>query len=313
MRQISIASLFEGQKEKLGLCWVAGKGGGTRVLDSEIIDASSQGLIGHLNFIHPNWVQVVSHAENSYLDSFEADLQRKMLEPIFRGNIACIIVAEDEPVSDVLVEMADLNSVALFRSPQPSVHMMWLLRHHLTRELAKSTSLHGVFLDVLGIGVLITGESGVGKSELALELISRGSGLIADDSVEFHRIAPETLEGRSPPMLRDFLEVRGIGLLNIRTIFGENAMRPRKNLKLIVNLKRLTEADLTQMERLPLDRGKREIMGVELNEVTLPVAAGRNLAVLVEVAVRNHVLLLRGIDSTREFIDRHRLHMMGES
>ena len=309
MQQISIAALFDEQKEKLALEWASGRGGSERILDSDRIGESPQGLIGHLNFIHPNWVQVVSRVENDYLDAFDLDAQKSMLEPIFRGNIACMIVAESEPVSAVLAEMADSFSVPLLRSPQQSVHLMWLLRHYLTRNLAKSTSLHGVFLDVLGMGVLITGESGVGKSELALELISRGSGLIADDSVEFYRIAPETLEGRCPVMLKDFLEVRGIGLLNIRTIFGENAMRPKKNLKLIVNLKRSNESELVEIERLPLDRGKREIMGVEVSEVTLPVAVGRNLAVLVEVAVRNHILLMRGIDSTRDFVERQRAHM----
>lgn len=314
MPQISIADYFQEQGGKLVLEWVAGKNGGARVLDSDRIDRSSQGLIGHLNFIHPNWIQVVSRAENAYLDSFDRAMQSRMLEPIFRGDIACVIVAENEPVSEVLAQMADVFGIPLLRSPQQSVHLMWILRHDLTKRLAKSTSFHGVFLDVLGLGVLITGESGVGKSELALELISRGSGLIADDSVEFYRIAPETLEGRCPPMLRDFLEVRGIGLLDIRTIFGENAMRPKKNLKLIVNLQRSSEFDLTEMERLPLDRKRREIMGVEVAEVTLPVAVGRNLAVLVEVAVRNHILLMRGIDSTREFVRRQGMHMeMGDS
>lgn len=311
MPQISIAGFFEELRDKVVLEWVAGTGGGERMLDSDRIGQSPQGLIGHLNFIHPNWVQVVSRAENAYLDAFDEDTQRRMLQPIFRGDIVCMIVAENEPVPGVLAEMADAFGVPLLRSAQQSVHLMWQLRHHLTRRLAKSVSLHGVFLDVLGLGVLITGESGAGKSELALELISRGSGLIADDSVDFYRIAPETLEGRCPSMLLDFLEVRGIGLLNIRTIFGENAMRPKKNLKLIINLERSSECMLSDIDRLPQDRGKRDILGVEVPVVTLPVAAGRNLAVLVEVAVRNHILLMRGIDSTREFIERQRLSMEG--
>jgi HPr kinase/phosphorylase len=164
--------------------------------------------------------------------------------------------------------------------------------------------MHGVFLDVLGMGVMITGDSGVGKSELALELVSRGSGLIADDVIELYRIAPETLEGRCPPLLRDFLEVRGLGVLNIRTIFGEAALRPRKNLKLIVHLEKPGGPDLQYGERLPLKPGFQQIMGVRVSKVTIPVAAGRNLAVLVEAAVRNYVLQLRGIDSTHDFIER---------
>ena len=132
---------------------------------------------------------------------------------------------------------------------------MWMLRPYLARALAESTTAHGVLLDVLGMGVLITGDSGVGKSELALELISRGSGLIADDVVELYRIGPETLEGRCPALLKDFLEVRGLGVLNIRTIFGEAALRPRKNLKLIVHLAKPAAAEGVPMERLPLNAG----------------------------------------------------------
>jgi HPr kinase/phosphorylase len=159
-------------------------------------------------------------------------------------------------------------------------------------------------LDVLGMGVLITGESGAGKSELALELISRGSGLIADDVVELYRVGPENIDGRCPALLKDFLEVRGLGVLNIRTIFGEAALRPRKALKLIVHLERPGGRDVASVERLPLKPGSESIMGVELRKVAIPVAAGRNLAVLTEAAVRNYVLQLRGMDSTREFIER---------
>jgi HPr kinase/phosphorylase len=128
---------------------------------------------------------------------------------------------------------------------------MWMLRPYLARALAESTTTHGVLLDVLGVGVLITGDSGAGKSELALELVSRGSGLVADDVVELYRIGPETVEGRCPTLLSDFLEVRGLGVLNIRTIFGEAALRPRKNLKLIVHLERPAGRESQRHERLP--------------------------------------------------------------
>jgi HPr kinase/phosphorylase len=186
---------------------------------------------------------------------------------------------------------------------------MWMLRPYLARALAESTTAHGVFLDVLGVGVLIKGDSGVGKSELALELISRGSGLIADDVVELYRIGPETVEGRCPELLRNFLEVRGLGVLNIRTIFGEAALRPRKNLKLIVQLERMSPPAARAEERLPLSASHETMLGVEIRKVTIPVAAGRNLAVLTEAAVRNYVLQMRGVDSTEEFIARqaHRM------
>jgi HPr kinase/phosphorylase len=159
------------------------------------------------------------------------------------------------------------------------------------------------------MGVMITGESGVGKSELALELVSRGHGLVADDVVELRRIAPETLEGRCPPRLRDFLEVRGLGVLNIRTIFGETAVRRRKSMKLIVHLLKPGGADLNSVERLPINDVNETVMGVNIRKVIIPVVAGRNLAVLVEAAVRNYVLQLRGIDSTKEFLARHEQEM----
>jgi HPr kinase/phosphorylase len=164
-------------------------------------------------------------------------------------------------------------------------------------------------MDVLGLGVLITGESGVGKSELALELISRGHGLVADDVVEISRIAAKTLEGRCPAMLKDFLEVRGLGVLNIRTIFGETAVRPKMNLKLIVHLEKSGQAGAAPAERLPLHELAEDILGLSMRKIIVPVAAGRNLAVLLEAAVRNYILQLRGFDSTQEFIARQQGEM----
>jgi HPr kinase/phosphorylase len=163
-----------------------------------------------------------------------------------------------------------------------------------------------VLVDVLGLGVLITGESGVGKSELGLELISRGHGLVADDVVEISRIAANTLEGRCPAMLKDFIEVRGLGLLDIRTIFGETAVRPKMKLKLIAHLQRPLPGGRDPAERLPLSDMSEEILGVTVRKVVIPVAAGRNLAVLTEAAVRNHILQLRGVDSTAQFMARQR-------
>jgi HPr kinase/phosphorylase len=296
--------LFEDNREKLRLEWVAGRNGAAKELNSELTKDSSKGLIGHLNFIHPNLIQVVGASEAAYIASLDSASCRSVLAQVATKELACFIVAGvDEPPAS-LAGVAESTHTALFRSPLPSVELMWMLRPYLARALAESTTAHGVFLDVLGMGVLITGDSSVGKSELALELISRGSGLIADDVVELYRIGPETVEGRCPDILKDFLEVRGLGVLNIRSIFGEAALRPRKNLKLIVHLERSAGAESQWLERLPLNAGNEQVMGVEICKVTIPVAAGRNLAVLTEAAVRNHVLRLRGIDSTRDFIDR---------
>jgi HPr kinase/phosphorylase len=312
MPQVSIARLFEDNRDKLQLAWVAGRDGGTKDLNSELTKDSSKGLIGHLNFIHPNLIQVLGASEVAYLNGLAPDVCARTLDRIATRELACFIVAGVEKAPEPLLAIAESTQTPLFVSPVPSVELMWLLRPYLARLLAESSTVHGVCLDVLGMGVLITGDSGVGKSELALELISRGSGLVADDVVELYRVGPETIEARCPALLRDYLEVRGLGVLNIRTIFGEAALRPRKNLKLIVHLQRPAGSESAPLERLPLNAGNQNLMGVNISKVTIPVAAGRNLAVLTEAAVRNHVLQLRGIDSTEEFIARQARQMNGE-
>jgi len=312
MPQISIAQLVEDKREKLDLTWEAGRDGSDRQLDDETIAQSSQGVVGHLNFIHPNWVQVLSDIETDYLKQLDPVFLQQNMQQLAQSSTACVIVAGGATVPASLRALADATHIPLLRSPCSSLEVIWLLRTYLGRVLAPPTTLHGVLLDVLGMGVMITGESGVGKSELALELVSRGHGLVADDVVELRRIAPETLEGRCPPMLRDFLEVRGLGVLNIRTIFGETAVRRRKSMKLIVHLLKPGSADPNSLERLPINDVNESVMGVNIRKVIIPVVAGRNLAVLVEAAVRNYVLQLRGIDSTKEFLARHEQEMGNE-
>lgn len=308
MSQISIARLFEDKKEKLKLSWVTGQDSNQELRD-EAIAQSTQGLIDHLNFVHPNWIQVIGCDEIRYLNKLDAASLEKKINQLMQSSLACIIVTDGAEVPVSIHTMAAKTNTPLLCSPYTSMEVIWLIRSYLGSVLAPSCSLHGVLLDVLGMGVMITGESGVGKSELALELISRGHGLVADDVVELRRIAPETLEGRCPPLLRDYLEVRGLGMLNIRTIFGETAVRRHKNMKLIVHLQNSGSPDSNILERLPISNFNENIMNVDIRKVIIPVAAGRNLAVLVEAAVRNYVLQLRGIDSTRDFIERHEREM----
>ena len=305
MSQVNIRQLFEDKQARLGLSRVAGTDGIEYIIDSDEVSASNKGLIGHLNLIHPNWVQVLSEIELDYLRKLDIDERNHAFRQIQQSGTACLIVAGTTDIPPELTSFANQSHIPLFASTKPSVHLMWLIRHYLAKELAASTTRHGVFLDVLGVGVMITGESAVGKSELGLELISRGNGLVADDIVELFCIAPDTLEGRCPELLRDFLEVRGLGVLNIRTMFGETAVRRKKSLKLIVHLHRPPGGDLSQMERLPLNATHQEILGVNISTVNIPVVAGRNLAVLVEAAARNFVLQQRGINTMDEFIARH--------
>jgi HPr kinase/phosphorylase len=293
MLQVNVARLHDDTREALSLAWIAGREGGTAVR-REAAQAAS--LIGHLNLTHPNSIQVIG--------AYEAGTVADHVERLFQAHPAAVIVADGVAPPQALVEAAARTHTPLFSSPLPAPRVIELLARYLAKALAETTERHGVFMDVLGLGVLITGESGVGKSELGLELISRGHGLVADDVVEISRIAVNTLEGACPPMLKDFLEVRGLGLLNIRTIFGETAVRRKMKLRLIAHLERPLPGGRDPTERLPLAAQSEEILGVTVGKVIIPVAAGRNLAVLVEAAVRNQILKLRGIDSMAEFLAR---------
>ena len=307
MLQISVARLYEENRERLGLTPVAGAARADALIHRDRNDAAA--LVGHLNLIHPNRIQVLGPHELAYLDGFDAPAARQLIYALLRANPAAIITCEGVELPTELIELAKEAGVWILSATAPGVEVIGRLRRYLGKMLAETIERHGVCMDVLGLGVLITGDSGVGKSELGLELISRGHGLVADDIVEITRIPPSTLECRCPPMLKDFLEVRGLGVLNIRTIFGETAVRPKMNLRLIVHLHRPAAGAANPVERLPLHELSEDILGTTVRKVVIPVAAGRNLAVLLEAAVRNQILQLRGINSTQEFIDRQQKEM----
>lgn len=301
---ISVAELFELAQQRLSLTWLAGQEGGIRELTSDTIQKPSLALIGYLDFVHPNRVQVLGCAEMEYLRRQSADALRQAIDNLFSTELAAIVVANGEAVPDILVAAAQRTQTPLFTSPEPSPGLMRVLSHLVTQAIAPSTVMHGVFLEVSGLGVMLTGDPAVGKSELALELITRGHRLVADDAVELFAVSPDTVEGRSPSLLRDFMEVRGLGLLNVRQLFGETAVKLKKNLKLIIHL--APAEQWHDINRLDMSAGECNVLGIAIPEVRIPVAVGRNLAVLVEVAVRQHILRLRGINPTAEFVERQR-------
>jgi HPr kinase/phosphorylase len=312
MPRVSVQQLYSENREKLHLDWVAGHQGGNRGAPVGSLYHPTIGVIAHLNLIHPQRFQVIGQTELAYLNSQRSGALDNAIATLFSGELCALIFGNGINPPGALIEAANRYQTPLLTSPQPTPHLINTLRYYLSQELAEKITMHGVFMAVLEVGVLITGDSAVGKSELGLELISRGHGLVADDVVEFYRLAPEVLQGRCPTLLRDFLEVRGLGVLNIRSIFGEAVVRPKKNLKLIVHLEKPPGGDLAALERLPMNATTQEIMGISFPKVVLPVAVGRNLAVLVEAATRNYILQQRGIDSTREFVERHEQEMQLE-
>lgn len=306
---LTIQDLIRDNADKIAFTWIAGRDAAAEHLVPNTASSAAD-LIGHLNLIHPSRIQVFGNEELSYYCRFEAKRRRHHLDELVAGGVPAIVLAAGTQAPDDLREFCVSHNIPLLATPIDASRLIDLLRIYLGKRLAPKTTVHGVFMDVLGLGVLITGESGLGKSELALELISRGHGLVADDAVELSRTAPNFVEGQCPTLLQNLLEVRGLGLLDIRTIFGETSVRRKMKIKLIVNLLRMTP---DAFERLPTQDEYQDVLGIPIRRVMLQVAAGRNLAVLVEAAVRNTILTLRGIDTMGDFIERQALAIMESS
>ncbi len=305
---VSVKTLFENHRAKLGLEWVAGRLGEERLVQLDETKAGGS-LIGHLNFIHPYVVQVLGTSELHYLQGLAKNSRADAVHQLFSDKTALVLITDGLRVPSDLKEQAEQMDTPLISSPMPSHDVVDNLQYYLGSLFAEKITLHGVFMEVMGIGTLITGASSIGKSELALELVTRGHRLIADDAPEFAHIAPDTLLGTCPEPLQSFLEVRGLGILNVRAMFGDTAIKTNKYLRLIIHLERMNEKRLQEIDRLQGNRRTRNVLGVEIPEITLPVAPGRSLAVLVEAAVRNHILKLKGYDAATDFIKQQQRHI----
>jgi HPr kinase/phosphorylase len=312
--RISARELFDQLKDRLGLRWVAGQRGEARVLESGENLHRRPSLVGYLNTIYANQVQILGTEELSYLDGLEPRPRWETLAKIANAKPLAMLLTKDQACPPDLRDVANESNTALWVSPRRGHELLTYLQYHLARALARRTTLHGVFMEVYSIGVLLTGESGSGKSELALELITRGHRLVADDAPELTNIAPDILDGTCPDLLQDLLEVRGLGVLNVREMFGDTAVKRNKYLRLIVHLERQDpQLDPKPIDRLYGDVGHRQVLDIDVPLITLPVAPGRNLAVLVEAAVRSHVLKSKGIDAAQTFIDRQAHQMRHQS
>ena len=307
---ISAEALFEEHRPALRWEWIAGHAHPERRFDEAAVRSaqSAADLVGYLNYIHPYRVQLVGRREVAYLQDSSLDDQERRIQRIVTLEPPVVIVADAQSPPDRLVALCDRADIPLFVTDESAGHVIDVMRGYLSQLFAERTTRHGVFMDILGVGVMLTGESGLGKSELGLELISRGHGLVADDAVDLYRISQTAIEGRCPELLLNLLEVRGIGLLDIKSIFGETAVRRKMRLKLIVHLVRKETLE-RDFERLPYEPLNEDILNVPVRKVVIAVDADRNLAVLVEAAVRSTILQLRGIDTYREFIERHQKAM----
>lgn len=262
-------------------------------------------LTGYLNFVHPPQVQVVAEAELEYIQGMDDDRMARNLLALQEHDTAVVIFANHLPVPEVFLKGLNNAGIAILNTEIPGHKLLYRLRHFLSESLAPQMTLHGVFLEILGIGVLITGKSGIGKSELALELVSRGHRLVADDAPEFSRHSPDWISGTSPEVLRNFLEVRGLGILDVRAMFGQSSVRQQKKLELIIHLVPAREGQhLPHEERLAGSRTEMEIFEVKIPQISIPVVPGHNLGVLVEAACRDHILRQQGYAAEEVFARR---------
>lgn len=308
---ITIEMLFQAHASTLQWQWAACElVAKKKVIDPAEIEraTSSSDLVGYFNFLHPHRIQVLGQKELLHLNAATDGERRRLLEQTILPKAPLLIASDGFAVPDYLIASCEQANVPLLVTKVSAANVINILLSWIAKRFAPNVGLHGVFMDIFGVGVLIIGDSGLGKSELGLDLVSRGHRLIADDVVDFHQVAHGVLIGSCSPLLQNLMEVRGIGLLDVRTIFGEMAVRPKMQLALIVQLIRREVFDL-EFERLPTQHLEQEILGVKIRKAMIPVEAGRNIAVLAEAAVRNTILQMRGIDTMAEFVHRHRLAM----
>jgi HPr kinase/phosphorylase len=302
MRIRSVQKLFNRLGEELELQWDGQHGDNT--IEDTHTDTQIDNPAGPLNLIRPNQIQVIGPPEQNHVMTGEPKNYLRCLKQLFESSPAALIFTDGLKPTVECEDRAYRSKTAIFRTRLSDHHVIRRLMEFFAEISDETLLVHGVFMEVLGRGVLLSGDPGIGKSELALALISRGHRLVADDATELYKTSTHALFGRCPKVLQDFLEVRGLGLINIRAMFGNSAIKPDKRLHLIIDLVDFDDQKLKQMDRLEGSHSSRTLLDVQVPQTSLPVAAGRNLAILVETAVRQHMLSIDGYNAARDFIRR---------
>ncbi|MGN0822265.1 MAG: HPr(Ser) kinase/phosphatase, partial [Candidatus Gallimonas sp.] len=277
-------------------------GRGVVTLSSMSVDRPGLRLAGFFNYFDTQRIMVIGLTEHEYLRSFSEDERREKIQKLFAcGEIPCVIFARDLPVMPEFMECARRAGCPIFRSSRMTTSVMSDLFVYLNRVLAPSTTVHGVLLDVFGVGVMLTGNSGVGKSETAMELIKRGHRLVADDSVLIKRVENDLI-GTAPERIRYFMELRGIGIINVKNMYGAGSVLWEKQVEFVMEMEPWRRDK--EYDRIGGEENMEEYLGLKIPKLTIPVSPGRNLAILIEVAARNHRLKSMGYDAAQELIQR---------
>ncbi|HZH17970.1 MAG TPA: HPr(Ser) kinase/phosphatase [Archangium sp.] len=302
MNSIRVSQLLEDREYDLRLTLVAGERGLQRRVNSSRIQKPGLALTGFTEHLHPNRVQVFGNTEVSYLRTLPQERQREVLDSLFQEELACVVVTKDIDPPPALLEACEKAGLTLMRTPLLSSQFIQQVQAFLEEVLTEASSLHGVLMDVFGVGILLLGKSGIGKSEIALDLVMRGHRLVADDIVDVTRRRQGVVYGAGNPVIRHHMEIRGLGIINIKDLFGVASVRERKKIELVIELH---EWDPQQeYDRLGVEDRFMNIVGVDIPLSVVPVRPGRNMTTIIEVAARNQLLKQQGHHSAREFAEQ---------
>ena len=299
MPQISIGKMLEDYGDQLSLSFVAGQKGIGNTLSTSDVHRPGLALTGFLGLFTFDRVQVLGNTEMLYLESLDSDVCRQTLETIFLFDIPCMVITDGNDVLPAMVELSNERQIPLLTTPFATTKFAHLFSYYLDDVFAPRTAIHGSLVDVYGIGLLFVGASGIGKSEIAVDLVERGHRLVADDIVLVSRKVQGMIVGSSGETLRDHIEIRGLGILNVRNMFGVRAVRMQKRVEVVVKLIKWDET--AAYDRIGLDEDWISILDLEVPQVTVPIYPGKNITVIAETIALNYQLKIQGYHTAQEF------------
>ena len=299
MNSLSVRELEQNREHHLEMTLMAGRQGLKKKITHSQVQKMGLALTGFVQFINPERLQVIGNTEMAYFKTLTPEMQEKVIHQICSLPLSCLVITRDLEIPELLLREVDEGGIPLFRTNLRSFDFIERVTKFLEEKLASTSSLHGVLMDIYGVGVLILGKSGIGKSECALDLILRGHRLVADDMVHIQKRSPSSVIGSGFEVIQHHMEIRGLGIINIRSLFGVEAIREKKKIELVLEL---MEWDThREYDRLGFEEEKFSILGVDLPMLRIPVTPARNLTTIIEVAVRNHLLKGMGYYSALEF------------
>lgn len=296
---LKVVDLLEQKRESLALEVVAGSAGLSRAIEAPEVSSPGLALSGYRDRFVTTRVQVLGQTEISYLDSLSLERRQEVLDFVFGSGIPCVFVTKGLDLPDELVQVADEKGVAVLRTSLKTGDFFRRIQPYLEEEFAPRTTLHGSLADVYGVGLLFQGPSGIGKSECVLDLVERGHRLVADDLVLAHRRGSELLIGRGHELQQYHMEIRGIGIIDVRAMFGIRAVRQQKRIEVVVQLEEWSEDGL--YDRTGLETQATDVLGVSLPMVIVPLNPGKNITVIAEVVAMNHLLKYSGVETAAAF------------